>query len=138
MPSTELATTVTSYGYNLENSSMRELLQTARQVEQSKFYIEREEKYSSRFKQTQSSKPTNSKSMKVPLKPTGSKTAPKETTKDSTPLRGKIICHNCKKPGHIAPKCPNKTTTSKAARAAHETNDEDQAEYTAEAQEGQD
>ena len=65
----ETAMEVTRIGFNPETSTMAELLRTARHVEQSRFYIEREDHESLKHYKPKSSKYTDSKK-------TGSKAGP--------------------------------------------------------------
>jgi hypothetical protein len=111
----ETATEVTRLGYSLETRLMAELLQAARQVEQSQFYIEREDQESSKqFKpkglKSSSSKPSGSKPRSYPNK---------EPFKGSNNNKtaGSSSYQNNKKTGYIPSKAPQ---VDKAARAARD------------------
>jgi hypothetical protein len=118
----ETAVEVTRLGMNPETRTMNELLQVARQVEQSQYYIERED--------LDNPGPNKAKGSRNPnLRYTGSKSRsnidkpmPKELSKGPNQQNaGKIVCHNCKKTGHIAARCPSKTQQiGKSARAVRD------------------
>ena len=123
----ETATEITRLGFNPENSSIEELLINARRVEQSKYYIDRDDRNLSHNKsKTSSSKKPSFKPKGVTKKP-DSKAKPKEPAKGSTTKpKGKLTCFHCQKPGHMATQCPNKSNTAKAARAAREADEEEE------------
>jgi hypothetical protein len=131
----ETATAITRFGFTPENNTMEELLRAARQVEQSQFYIERDDRKSSQQPKSVSFKTQGSKTMKGPSK-TNTGLKKKEPAKN--PLSrssSSITCHTCKKPGHLSTKCPTKKQTGKAARAAQEINEDETAEQAAEVHE---
>ena len=125
----EIATAITRFGFNPENNSTKELLKAARQVEQSQFYIDRDDRSSSQQTRSTSSKSKSSKPIKGSTKPS---TIPKkkEPAKPSPRPSSSITCHTCKKPGHISTRCPNKQTGK--ARAAREAEEEEQVLQAAE------
>src|SRR5258708_35823223 len=109
----ETATAITRFGFTPENNSMEELLRAARQVEQSQFYIERDNRKPSQQTKSVSFKTQGSKNTKGPTK-TNTGLKKREPVKNP-PLRSSdpITCHTCKKPGHLSTKCPTRKQTRK-------------------------
>ncbi len=118
----EMAMEVTCLGYNPENHTMAELLQAARQVEQSQFYIEREDQESLKQIKPKSlrnlnSKPTGSK----PRSYTGKPESKEPFRGSNTQNTGKMNYHNDKKTGYGPFKM---YLTNKAARAARDVKED--------------
>src|SRR6201995_2932178 len=124
----ETAIEVTRMGFTPETRAREELLQAARQVEQSQFYIEREDQESSKQTKQKGAKAQNTRYMGLKPRPDAEKDASKEKPKGPSRQNfEKTICHNCHKAGHIAARCPQRTQqTTKAARAARDVMEEDE------------
>jgi hypothetical protein len=124
--SDDLATEITRLGYNPENNSIEELLMNARRVEQSKHYIERNDRASSHNNNKSSTSKKPSFKSKGVVKKHDPKTKTKEPYKaPTTKPKGNITCFLCQKPGHMSTQCPTRPNPAKAARAAREA-DEDE------------
>ena len=118
------------FRYNPKNNTISELLKVARHVEQSQFYIDRDDCSLSQQPKSTSLKSKSSKPAKGSTKPevTNKKEMMKPT---SSRPSGSVTCHTCKKPGHISTRCPTKPQTSKTSRAARETEGEEPAPQAA-------
>src|SRR6266704_1744617 len=128
----ETAMEVTHLGYNPENHTMAELLQAARQVEQSQFYIEREDQESSKQIKPKNwrnlnSKPTGSK----PRSYTGKPESKEPFRGSNTQNTGKMNYHNDKKMGYGLSKM---YPTNKAVRAARDVKEDALMEHVIETQ----
>ncbi|KIL56328.1 hypothetical protein M378DRAFT_17168 [Amanita muscaria Koide BX008] len=123
--SDDLATEITRLGYNPENNSIEELLQNARRVEQSKHYVDRNDRTSSHNNKSSTSKKSSFKTKGI-VKKHDPKTRSKEPYKDpTTKPKGKITCFLCQKPGHMSTQCPTRPNPAKAARAVREMEEDE-------------
>jgi Retroviral aspartyl protease/Zinc knuckle len=97
---------------------MEELLEIARRVQESAFFLQRDERDSS-----QTNKPTRIR--KSDPKPSGSTRKPVPASPPKGPPKGPLnkstTCFNCKKTGHVANHCPSKPKPSRTARVAQES-----------------